>query len=92
MLETAARAKNPRRFCFNPERGKSQAAALPKHQRSGKSYELLGICYRDGKGVAKDDAEAAKWVRKAAEQNFAQAQYELGVYYYDVWALITSKA
>ena len=34
-----------------------------------------------GKGVAKDQAEAVKWFRKAAEQNYAQAQYNLGVCY-----------
>jgi TPR repeat protein len=28
--------------------------------------------------VAKDEVEAAKWFRKAAEQNHAQAQYSLG--------------
>ena len=32
-------------------------------------------------GVAKDEVEAVKWYRKAAEQNHAQAQYELGVCY-----------
>src|SRR5439155_1122252 len=33
-------------------------------------------------GMAKDDAEAVKWYRKAAEQNNAPAQYDLGVCYY----------
>eukprot|EP01051_Picozoa_sp_SAG22_P002914 SAG22_NODE_136_length_18095_cov_19.897255_8_plen_62_part_00 len=28
----------------------------------------LGICYFQGKGVAKDQAQAARWWRKAAEQ------------------------
>ena len=36
----------------------------------------------DGEGVAKDAAEAVKWYRKAAEQGFAAAQYNLGVCYY----------
>ena len=35
-----------------------------------------------GAGVAKDPVEAAKWVRKAAEQNLANAQYSLGLCYY----------
>ena len=26
----------------------------------------LGVCYRDGTGVEKDDAEAVKWYRRAA--------------------------
>lgn len=34
-----------------------------------------------GKGVSKrDSAEAVKWWRKAAEQNYAQAQYKLGLF------------
>ena len=32
--------------------------------------------------MAKDQVEAVKWYRKAAEQNFAAAQYNLGVCYY----------
>ena len=32
--------------------------------------------------MAKDSVEAAKWVRKAAEQNLALAQYNLGLCYY----------
>ena len=31
-----------------------------------------------GRGVAKDEVEAVKWFRKAAEQNYAQAQFFLG--------------
>ena len=34
-----------------------------------------------GDGVAKDDVEAVKWYRKAAEQNLALAQYNLAVCY-----------
>jgi TPR repeat protein len=41
----------------------------------------LGVCYDKGEGVSKDPVEAAKWYRKAAEQNFANAQYNLGVSY-----------
>ena len=45
----------------------------------------MGVCYERGDGcrdgVAEDDVEAAKWYRKAAEQNFAAAQYNLGVCY-----------
>ena len=41
----------------------------------------LGVCYADGRGVAKDYVEAVKWYRKAAEQNHAGAQYNLGVCY-----------
>ena len=38
--------------------------------------------YDNGYGVPENDAEAVKWYRKAAEQGFAQAQYNLGVMYY----------
>ena len=41
----------------------------------------LGVCYRDGAGVAKDEAQAVAWYRKAAEQGDAKAQYILGVCY-----------
>ena len=42
----------------------------------------LGIAFFGGSlGVAKDEAEAVRWFRKAAEQNLAKAQYNLGVCY-----------
>ena len=41
----------------------------------------LGLRYDKGEGVAKDHAEAAKWYRKAAEQNDVDAQYNLGICY-----------
>jgi TPR repeat protein len=28
----------------------------------------LGYCYKNGRGVSKDELEAVKWYRKAAEQ------------------------
>ena len=42
---------------------------------------IWAICYDNGQGVAKDEAEAVKWYRKAAEQNDAEAQYNLGICY-----------
>ena len=41
----------------------------------------LGRRYNKGEGVVKDQVEAVKWIRKAAEQNLAAAQYNLGVCY-----------
>ena len=41
----------------------------------------LGYMYANGQGVQKDDAQAVKWFRKAAEQGNAKAQYCLGVMY-----------
>jgi TPR repeat protein len=41
----------------------------------------LGGLYADGQGVPQNDAQAAKWFRKAAEQKMPRAQYNLGVMY-----------
>ena len=39
---------------------------------------FLGLIYANGRGVAKDEVEAVKWYRKAAEQGDADAQGILG--------------
>ena len=41
----------------------------------------LGEMYKQGEGVAQDDAEAVAWFRKAADQGLAQGQKNLGVMY-----------
>lgn len=41
----------------------------------------LGIMYAKGVGVAKDEVEAFRWFRKAAEQGYAGAQLNLGKKY-----------
>ena len=41
----------------------------------------LGIAYRDGKGVARNYADALAWFRKAAEKNDAAALDNLGWMY-----------
>jgi TPR repeat protein len=41
----------------------------------------LGVCYANGMGVVKDEAEAVKWYRKAAERNYDHAQLCLGFCY-----------
>ena len=38
--------------------------------------------YANGEGVLKDEAEAARWYRLAADQGNAAAQGKLGVMYY----------
>ena len=43
----------------------------------------LGQCYSSGKDLPKDDALAAFWFRKAAEQGDDRAQYNLGISYYN---------
>ena len=37
--------------------------------------------YMEGRGVAQDDVQAVDWFRKAAEQGYRDAQFNLGVMY-----------
>jgi hypothetical protein len=46
-----------------------------------KAQYKLGYDYYNGKGVAKDYAQAAVWWEKSADQGFASAQNNLGVLY-----------
>lgn len=41
----------------------------------------LGVMYAEGKGVPRNDAEAAVWFERAAKQGDATAQYDLGASY-----------
>ena len=41
----------------------------------------LGAIFKMGRGVAPDDAQAFAWYRRAAEQGFTEAQYNLAVLY-----------
>ena len=47
----------------------------------------MGNCYEKGWSVAQDYQEAVKWYRKAAEQGYAEAQYELGNCYEKGWSV-----
>ena len=42
----------------------------------------MGYCYSQGEGVAKNDAEAVKWFRKATDQGESLAQLSLGMDYF----------
>ncbi len=42
----------------------------------------LSVIYHSGEGVERDDKEAVKWWRKAAEHGFAKVQASLGVMYH----------
>ena len=53
---------------------------------------VLGWCYANGYGVAKDMSEAVKWYRKAAEQGFAEAQCNLGLAYLNGEGVAKDKA
>ena len=39
------------------------------------------VAYEKGQGVPQDYGEAVKWFQKAADQGYANAQYNLGVIY-----------
>lgn len=42
---------------------------------------FLGRMYLEGRGIERDPVEAAKWLRKAAEQSVKEAQYQMGSLY-----------
>ena len=42
-------------------------------QRDAEAQYTLGVMNAHGNGVAKDDTEAVKWYRKAADQGYAKA-------------------
>lgn len=43
----------------------------------------VGMHYLDGRGVSQTVSEAEIWLRKAADKNYAQAQYQLGKLLFD---------
>jgi TPR repeat protein len=43
---------------------------------------IIGEMYYNGLGVKKNQAEAAIWIRKAAEQGLSEAQFVIGHMYY----------
>lgn len=56
---------------------------LTRQAESGNAaaQNTLGLCYKYGKGVPVDKAEAVKWLRESAQQGFEKAQYNLGLCY-----------
>jgi TPR repeat protein len=52
-------------------------------QGNAKAQFALGNCYKDGKGVKKDEAKALEWWTKAAEQGLREAQYNVGLCNYN---------
>ena len=49
---------------------------------SEKAEYNIGMMYRSGKGVPKDDAEALKWFRKAAGRGMLKAMFNVGLSYH----------
>ena len=59
-------------------------AGLLERAESGEAaaQNEVGSHYYAGRGVERDDAEAARWIRRAAEQDYAPAQYNLGLLHF----------
>ena len=55
------------------------AAMITKAEQGNYYYSwILGGIYAEGEGVPQDHEEAVRWYRLAAEQGFANAQFNLG--------------
>src|SRR2546426_9462711 len=58
-----------------------QAATASQEPTAPAAKFKLGKRFLHGEGVPQDNAEAVKWIRKAAEQGQAMAQNFLGLFY-----------
>ncbi len=56
------------------------------------AQHALGKMHEYGHGMGRDDAAAAEWYLKAAEQNLADAQYRLGVFHENGWGVARDPA
>jgi hypothetical protein len=66
-------------FCDAEERARTMAACQLSAAHGEPSAQLeLGLCYRRGEGVERDDAETVRWLRLAAAQGAALAHTHLG--------------
>jgi len=72
-------------IAYRPEGPSPDVAALKQSAATGDAdaQNNLGFLYASGQGVPKDFAEAARWFRKAADQNYPDAQNNLGVMYHN---------
>ena len=68
-------------WALGQDRDLITATRLAAEQGDARAQFALGLMYRDGRGVAQDDAEAVRWYRLAAEQGNADAQFNLGFMY-----------
>ncbi|HKX09923.1 MAG TPA: tetratricopeptide repeat-containing serine protease family protein [Stellaceae bacterium] len=50
----------------------------PAEQADASCQNLMGVLFSEGRGVPKNDSEAAQWFRKAAEQGHGHACFNLG--------------
>ena len=81
MAEAYQNAKKILEECENPETEKAeQVQVLEQLWQRGFSLAAyqLGKCWREGRGVFPDDAQAELWFRRAADAGYDFAQYALG--------------
>ncbi|MBP5447591.1 MAG: sel1 repeat family protein, partial [Treponema sp.] len=52
----------------------------------------LGVCYEFGRGTWMDYGKASEFYQKAADKNYALAQYRLGELYYSGLGVARDKA
>ncbi|MBR2921623.1 MAG: sel1 repeat family protein [Kiritimatiellae bacterium] len=84
MAASAQLAENTQRAikAFEKEKWEEGFRLSKDADLNDKSIQFyLGVMYDNGWGVTKDDSEAVKWYRKAAEQGYARAQCNLGLMY-----------
>lgn len=73
-------ASRPLHILLFAQRSPESLVGLARGGNS-KAELILGLKYLEGKGVAADEAEAARWLTRAAEHGDALAQYRLGTLY-----------
>jgi len=79
-------AKNPCRLetLWEDSAGVQEKCRRLADQGDLAAQTYVGLMYREGQGVARDDEEAIQWLKKAAEQGLAEAQTLLGIVYDDI--------
>ena len=55
--------------------------SLAAQDGNAEAQYMLSTCFLNGYGVEKDKIEGIKWLRKAADQDFAKALFMLAVFY-----------
>lgn len=63
------------------KQGDAESLRQPAEEGDAVAQLALATCYWEGKGVAKDQQEALKWLQKAASQGHRDAQAILGSLY-----------
>lgn len=81
----AQEAENPEKYLEAYNKGDYDTAfkgmMLQAEEGSADGQYVVGQMFFSGKGTTKNDIEAAKWFRKAAEQGHPLAQHQLAMLY-----------